>query len=87
MAINPMPLVVKCLEAYLKNPPEDNVVILVIPKLEAAAFKSKWFTACEDNGVTVSCAPLTPVQLKDWLLQRFSKANITFRSRRTGMVM
>ena len=67
----------KVLEEYLKNPPEDNVVILVLPKLEAAAFKSKWFTACEDNGVTVSCAPLTPVQLKDWLMQRFSKANIT----------
>jgi hypothetical protein len=39
MAINPMPQAAKVLEAYLKNPPEDNVVILVLPKLEAAAKK------------------------------------------------
>jgi DNA polymerase-3 subunit delta len=67
----------KVLEAYLKNPPEDNVVVLILPKLDAAAQKSKWFSACDDNGITVSCAPLTPVQLKDWLNARCAQVNLT----------
>jgi len=60
----------KVLEAYLKNPHQDNLVILVLPKLDAAAQKSKWFSACEDNGITVSCAPLSDIQFKDWIKQR-----------------
>ncbi|HNG10539.1 MAG TPA: DNA polymerase III subunit delta [Agitococcus sp.] len=60
----------KVIEAYLQSPPEDNVVILVLPKIDAAAQKSKWFTACEDHGITVSCAPLTDYQFKDWIVQR-----------------
>lgn len=60
----------KVLEDYLKRPVEDNIIVLVLPKLDASAQKSKWFSACDDNGITVSCAPLTPVQLKDWLTAR-----------------
>jgi len=67
----------KVLEEYLKHPIEDNVIVLVLPKLEAAALKSKWFTACDDHGITVSCAPLSSFQFKDWLLQRFGQANIS----------
>lgn len=60
----------KVLESYLKNPPEDNVLVLVLPKLEAAVQKSKWFVACDDNGITVSCAPLSDFQFKEWITQR-----------------
>ena len=67
----------KVLETYLKNPPDDNVVVLVLPKLEAAAQKSKWFAACDENGVTVSCAPLSDFQFKDWITQRCQQQQLT----------
>ncbi|MBK7301199.1 MAG: DNA polymerase III subunit delta [Moraxellaceae bacterium] len=70
----------KVLEAYLKNAPEDNLIILVLPKLEAAAQKSKWFVACEDNGITVSCAPLSDFQFKEWITTRCAEQQLSLNS-------
>lgn len=66
----------KVLEAYLKNPPPETLVILVLAKLDAATQKSKWFSACDDNGITISCAPLSDTQFKDWLRHRCTTLNL-----------
>ncbi|PTQ90407.1 DNA polymerase III subunit delta [Agitococcus lubricus] len=60
----------KVIEDYVKHPIDDNVVVLVLPKLDSNTQKSKWFSACDELGVTVSCAPLSDQQFKDWLNQR-----------------
>ncbi|MFO7603416.1 MAG: DNA polymerase III subunit delta [Gammaproteobacteria bacterium] len=60
----------KCLRAYADNPVADNVLLLILGKLDAAQLRSKWLTALEQTGVLVQVWPVELSELPGWIRQR-----------------
>lgn len=66
----------KALDAFLKNPPDDILLLIVLPRLDATAQKAAWFNRCDALGVTVSCQPLTSREHRDWLVERLGRQRL-----------
>lgn len=60
----------KALQAYVDNPPADTTLIIIMPKLEAAQQKSKWFKALDNLGVYIPVWPVEAKFLPAWIRQR-----------------
>lgn len=60
----------KALVAYAAAPPEDVLLLITCPKLDASQQRSKWFTALERAGVVVQVWPIEPARLPAWIRQR-----------------
>ena len=60
------------LAAWAGRPPEDTLLLVTAPKIEAQARKAKWFTALERAGAVVSVWPIAPAELPKWLQARMS---------------
>ena len=60
----------KALLAYAEKPVEDNVLLIVAGKLEAAQTKSKWYKALEKTGVVIQIWPIEIARLPQWIQQR-----------------
>jgi len=67
----------KALLEYLKNPPEDTLLLIVTPKLDGNTQKTKWFKAIDAAGVLVQIWPINAQQLPRWIGQRLTEAGIT----------
>lgn len=66
----------KALATYLENPSEDNLLLIVMPKIDGAGQRSKWFKVLEQAGVFVQVWPISGAQLPRWIEQRLSKAGL-----------
>jgi len=66
----------KALLEYAENPASDNLLLIVLPKLDGSAQKSKWFKALEDAGSFIQIWPITPAQLPRWIGQRLQQAGL-----------
>jgi DNA polymerase-3 subunit delta len=55
---------------FAQRPPEDTLLLITLPKLDAAAQKSKWFTALDNHGVQITVYPVDASALPVWLSQR-----------------
>jgi len=66
----------KALSTYVERPSEDNLLLIVTPKLDGTAQRSKWFKALEKVGVFVQVWPITGPQLPRWIEQRISQAGL-----------
>ena len=60
----------KALVDYTQQLPEDNLLLIVSAKLDAAQTKSKWFKALDAVGATLAVWPLELQQLPAWLKKR-----------------
>lgn len=58
------------LESYAKNPSPDNLLLLILPKLDGTAQKAKWFVACENAGASILVPSVDANALPDWLQAR-----------------
>ena len=61
---------------YLSHPSEDNVLLIVTPKLDSGAQRSKWVKAIEKAGYWVPIWPISAAQLPRWLGQRIQRAGL-----------
>lgn len=66
----------KILLEYAKAPAEDTTLLIILPKLDGSAQRSKWLTALEKQGVYVQVWPVTPQQLPRWIGQRLKQAGL-----------
>jgi DNA polymerase-3 subunit delta len=57
----------KAVQEYAANPNSDRILLITIPKLDAAAQKAAWFTAIDKIGVIVQIWPLDAKQIPAWL--------------------
>lgn len=55
---------------FAQRPPEDTLLLITLPKLDAAAQKSKWFTALDNHGAHLTVYPVEAHALPGWLSQR-----------------
>lgn len=60
----------KLLIEYTQNPPTDNILLLVMPKLDATAKKSQWFKALEQKAKVLQIWPLEHKQLPSWIANK-----------------
>lgn len=67
----------KALQQYAQQPPEDNLLMVVLPKLDRNSQKAKWFGALESAGVFVQIWPINSAQLPQWLNNRLKQAGLT----------
>ena len=59
------------------NPSPDNLLLVILPKLERSAQNSKWVKALEAVGAHIQVWPVTGDQLPRWIKQRLLESNIT----------
>jgi DNA polymerase-3 subunit delta len=60
----------KALVAYAGDAPADNLLMVILPKLDQAQQRSKWFKALDGIGVFIPLWPPTVQQLPAWVRQR-----------------
>ena len=67
----------KALCELCANPSPDNLLLVILPKLERSAQNSKWVKALEAVGAHIQVWPITGDQLPRWIKQRLLESNIT----------
>ncbi|WP_439134365.1 DNA polymerase III subunit delta [Pseudomaricurvus sp.] len=67
----------KALTRYCENPPEDTLLLIVMPKLDGSSQRSKWFKAVDKVATFVQIWPIAPPQLPRWIDQRIQLAGMT----------
>ncbi len=63
----------KILEAYLKKPVDNVLLIVRTNKLDATIEKSAWYKSIEANSVVITIWPITAEQLPAWITERAKK--------------
>jgi len=66
------------LSAMLEHPNPDNLLLIVCPRLDAAAQRSAWFKAVEKAGVYLPVWPIERSQYPGWLKRRIQMAGLQF---------
>jgi DNA polymerase-3 subunit delta len=64
------------LERYAQDPAPDTLLLLLLPKLDGTAQKSKWFIACENAGASVQLAQIDAHGFPDWLRTRLQQTGL-----------
>ena len=66
----------RAIAEYLANPSEDNVLMIVTPKLDGGTQRSKWVKTIEKVGCWIPIWPVSVAQLPRWLGQRLQQAGL-----------
>ena len=66
----------KALTEICANLNPDNLLLIVLPKLEKSAQNSKWMKTLESLGAHIQVWPITGTQLPRWIQQRLQSAGI-----------
>lgn len=66
----------KVLLNYATNPAKDKILIIIMPKLEAASQKTKWFKAMDTAAIVVQVWPIDIAQLPQWIVNRLKQYNL-----------
>lgn len=64
------------LTTYIERVPDDTVMLLVMPRLDAGVQRTKWFKAFESQAVWVQVWPIEVKQMPQWLGARFRRAGL-----------
>jgi DNA polymerase-3 subunit delta len=60
----------KTLQRYCDDPNPDNVLLLIIPKVDKKTLSTKWFQKLETSGALIQIWPIDINQLPQWIHQR-----------------
>lgn len=60
----------KALVAYAEQAAEENILLVISGKLEAAQQRSKWYKALDKVGAMLAIWPIDAAQLPQWIRQR-----------------
>jgi len=66
----------KALASYCESPPEDTLMLIILPRLDAAAQRTKWFKTLEATGLLVQIWPIERKDMSGWLGARFKQAGM-----------
>lgn len=66
----------KVLEQYSSSAQQDNVLLLIAPKLDGAAKKTSWFKALDRVAVVVTIWPIPAAQFPRWIERRLRQAGL-----------
>lgn len=63
----------QALQQHCENLPPETVTLISLPKLEPAAYKSKWFSALEQHGLLISADDIALPALPNWIANRLQR--------------
>lgn len=66
----------KAITDFCSNPSEDNLLLLIMPKIDKRSHNSKWFKAIDATGAIIPIWPIGPQQLPRWIGQRLQQAGL-----------
>ncbi|GMR07092.1 MAG: DNA polymerase III subunit delta [Gammaproteobacteria bacterium] len=66
----------KVIQAYLENPAEDIVLLIISARLDRSAIKTRWVKAVQDSGVLCQVWPVERAQLPHFIMQRLQRAGL-----------
>ena len=64
------------LQEYCENISPDNLLLLVLPRLDRSATNSAWFKALDKHGAVIQIWPVNARQMPQWISQRLRAAGI-----------
>ena len=67
----------KALQDYASELPPDVLLLVVMPKLDGAAQKTKWYRILEHGGLVVQVWPVDGAQLPKWIMRRMREHGMT----------
>lgn len=67
----------KALLEYAKAPSPDNLLLLIMGKIDASGQRSKWFKGIESAGVHIAVWPVDADKLPRWINQRLQLAGLS----------
>ncbi len=67
----------KALDIYLANMDKNNILVLMLGKLESSQTKSKWLKKLDDAGVIIQVWPIPLNQLPSWIIQKGKENHLT----------
>src|SRR5690606_3368874 len=70
----------KALQEYCANPGDNNLLLVITPKLDGSALRSKWVKAIDSIGGIIQVWPVDARQMPRWISQRLSAAGIRANS-------
>lgn len=76
----------KMLIEYAARLPQDNILLLIAPKLDAAMQKSKWFKAIEPTGLVIQVWPLDQKQTLNWITNTANLFGISISQNAAKMI-
>jgi DNA polymerase-3 subunit delta len=66
----------KALATYAQHASPDNLLLVVMPKLDGTSQRTKWFKALEQAGAFIQVWPIAGPQLPRWIEQRMHAAGL-----------
>ena len=67
----------RAVKEYAANPPEDNLLLVSLGKLEKGTATSQWYKALERSGATLRTWPVDARSLPGWIRRRAAKRGLT----------
>ena len=67
----------RAVKDYAADPPEDNLLLVSMGKLEKGTVSSQWYKALERAGVTLRTWPVDARTLPGWIQRRAAKRGLT----------
>lgn len=74
------------LTRYAVEPPADNVLVITSARLDKQVQKSKWYTALDKAGVTISVWPIDTERLPEWIRQRIQQRGKSISLPAAGLI-
>jgi len=66
----------KAIAEYLESPSDDNLLMIITPKLDSGSQRAKWVKEIEKAGYWLPIWPISAAQLPHWLGQRIQQAGL-----------
>ncbi len=60
----------KAISDYLEKPPDDTLLLIILPKLEGSQKNSKWFKTIDKAGVVIQVWPVKAAEMPGWIKNR-----------------
>ena len=66
----------KAITEFCNNPPDDDVLVLLMPALDKRQQQAKWARLVNNSGWLVDCYDLSPAQFPVWIKQRIQSRSL-----------
>jgi DNA polymerase-3 subunit delta len=66
----------KAITEFCNNPPDDDMLVLLMPALDKRQRQAKWARLVENCGWLVDCYDLSPAQFPAWIKQRIQSRSL-----------
>lgn len=66
----------KALQTYIEQPPEGTTMLLILPRVDQATQRSKWFKALDAKGAFIQVWPIEKRDLPRWIGGRMQQAGL-----------